>query len=85
MTGRSSKPSLNRREFIATTTAVTLSHVAAGADAERQNLAAHIHPDVQIVREALPHDENAFWNWKEAADKLTSLYDFSQKVLPRKG
>lgn len=81
MAKSSAQSSLNRRDFIATTTAVALSHVAARADTTRQSLAAHIHPDVQIVRDEIDRDANAFWDWKDASDKLTSLYDFSEEYF----
>ena len=64
---------------MATTTAVALSPVTALADTTHQSLAAHIHPDVRIVRGEIDRDANAFWDWKEASDKLTSLYEFSGK------
>ena len=78
MAKRCVQSSLNRRDFIATTTATALSYVAARADTTREGLAACIHPDVQIVRDELARDANAFWDWKDASDKLTSLWDFSE-------
>ena len=43
-----------------------------------QDLAQHIHRDVQIHREPLARDDNAFWDWQEAVKKMKPLSEFSQ-------
>lgn len=53
VTRRSVTSSLSRREFIATTTAVALSQVAARADTARENLAAHIRIQNPVGKQML--------------------------------
>ena len=38
----------------------------------------NVHPDVQVYRDELARDENAFWMWQDAANRLTLLSDFSE-------
>ena len=74
---------LSRREFIATTSAVALSQILARADASHSSgdLAAHIHPDVQIHRDELAKNDNAFWVWKDAVSRLTPLHEFATEYF----
>lgn len=75
------RASMNRRDFIATTTAATFAYAAARADTTRESLAALIHPDVQIVRSEIARDANAYWDWEEASDRLTSLDVFAERYF----
>lgn len=78
---------LSRRAFIATTSAVALSQILARADVSHSSgdLAAHIHSDVQIHRDELAKNDNAFWVWKDAVSRLTPLHEFATRTTAAMG
>jgi hypothetical protein len=76
---------LSRRTFIAATSAMAFSQAWARAATSRNaaDLAAAIHPNVHIQRDELPRDANAFWVWKDAVSRLTSLHDYASAHFDR--
>lgn len=69
--------------FLASTSAIALSHVAASSAAAEPpaRLSDHIHTDVRSARVELSRDENAYWDWQQATKKMTPLRDFVERYL----
>lgn len=72
---------LDRRGFLAATSAIAFSQLVARAVEPKTflDLSKQIHPNAQIYREEVPKDENSYWIWKNAIADLTPLHEFSTK------